>query len=812
MRRSFTLLLAAVFVTACDPQPTTGALVVNVSGLPNGALGAVRISGPNQFYRAVLTTTTVEDLPPGRYAVIRDTVTVAGNRYGVALVRDSVTIERGRSASTTAAYTLSSGTIALDVSGLPENIVSSVRVRGPLPQSSYNQVHTATTNIAGLLPGQYDIVAEPLTTFLGDQYSGAPLTQNVTVAASMTPVPASVAYQLSSGSLAITVNGLPPSSSFEGITVTGPNSFLRRTAQSITLRGLAPGTYNVAATNVTGSCPNVYAATTANQSVNVAVGATTDATVTYANSSTSPADLNLKVEKLYLMQATQNYQGTVPIVAGKPALLRVFGVANQCNTVKPKVRVTTSTGFVQTIDAPEDSVRLTQDETRELTSWNVVVPAANVQAGMTVVAEMDVTGLVAETDKADNRFPAVDGKSIDVRTVPPMGLRFVPIVQSGLTGDPAALIGMEWPRKIHPVSSYDVDVRSSPLTSSGTLQACTSSATGLTVDNNNNTRCLSWENMLGEVNALRISDGANRYYYGVAKVNYNSGVAGIAYVPGKAGMGWDYAQSGSRVMAHEMGHNFARFHAPCGNPGGPDASYPYAGGVVGVHGWDPTEGFKVASGLTDVMGYCGNQWISDYTYVGMLDWITSPNRGPTLPSVAGAEQPSLLVWGRISGGDIVLEPAFEVNVRPAAIAPGPHRIAALDENGVELFATSFAGERIADLPGEPETFAFHVPLSALRGRTLASLKLTANGRTATNVASADVAADPNAVLTRVNARFARIRWDAARFPVVMVRDPDTGQVLSFARGGDMTVATSKNALDLNFSNRVRSSRRYREFK
>jgi hypothetical protein len=261
-----------------------------------------------------------------------------------------------------------------------------------------------------------------------------------------------------------------------------------------------------------------------------------------------------------------------------------------------------------------------------------------------------------------------------------------------------------------------------------------------------------------------------------------------------------------------MGHNFLRFHAPCGNPGGPDPSFPYAGGVIGVHGWDPSEGFKTATGLTDVMGYCGNQWISDYTYTGILDWITRPNAGPTLPTVSGLEQPSLLVWGRISGGDIVLEPAFQVSVRPAPIAPGPHRIAALDGNGVELFSMSFAGERIADLPGNPETFAFHVPLSLLRGRTLASLKLTANGRSVTNVPSTDVAADPNAVLTRVNGRVARIRWDATRFPVVMVRDPDSGMVLSFARGGDATIATPKAALDLNFSNRVQSSRRYKEFK
>ncbi len=813
MRRSVSLLCAAILVTACDQQPSTGSLVVNMSGLPSGAEGAVRVSGPNQFFQLVRATTTLENLEPGRYAVIRDTVLVANNRYGVPLVRDSVTVERGRSASTAATYTLSSGSIALSVLGLPDNVTSSVRVIGPAPLNTYNQVHTATTTITGLRPGTYAVIAETLTSFLGDRFSGLPIEQSVVVAPSLTPVAASVAYELVSGTLAVNVNGLPAANTVQSVTVTGPSSFLQKVAQSTTLRGLAPGTYNVAATNITGTCPNTYTTADQSQNFSVTVGATATATVNYATGTASAADLNLKVEKLYLMQAAQNYQGTVPIVAGKPALLRVFGVANQCNTAKPKVRITTSTGFVSTIDAPEDSVRLGQDETKELTSWNVVIPAANVQTGMTVFAEMDVTGIVAEANEADNRFPAAGGKAIDVRAVPTIGVRFVPIIQSGTTGDPSlnGLITMDFPRKVHPVATYDVDVRAVPLSSNGQLQSCNSTATGLTA----NGQCPSWSGMLAEVDAMRRQDsasgvpGGNRYYYGVAHVNYGSGVAGIAYVPGKAGMGWDGSVA-SRIMAHEMGHNFFRFHAPCGVSG--DNAYPYSGGGVGVHGWDPSEGFKPASNFTDVMGYCNNQWISDYTYLGMLNWLTDPNRTPTLPSVSGAQQPSLLVWGRMDADGITLEPAFEVNAGAAPIPPGPNRLSLVDENGAELYGVSFAANRIADIPGDAETFAFHVPLSALRGRTLASLKLTARGRTVTNTKSTDVAADPNVVLTRVNARMARIRWDATRFPVVMVRDPDTGLVLSFARGGDATIATTKAALDMNFSNRVNSSRRYREFK
>jgi hypothetical protein len=42
--------------------------------------------------------------------------------------------------------------------------------------------------------------------------------------------------------------------------------------------------------------------------------------------------------------------------------------------------------------------------------------------------------------------------------------------------------------------------------------------------------------------------------------------------------------------------------------------------------------------------------------------------------------------------------------------------------------------------------------------------------------------------------------------MIMVRDPDTGEVLSFARGGRAVVQTSKGLLDLDISDGVRSQR------
>jgi hypothetical protein len=40
--------------------------------------------------------------------------------------------------------------------------------------------------------------------------------------------------------------------------------------------------------------------------------------------------------------------------------------------------------------------------------------------------------------------------------------------------------------------------------------------------------------------------------------------------------------------------------------------------------------------------------------------------------------------------------------------------------------------------------------------------------------------------------------------MIMVRDPDTGEILSFARGGQGELVTSKSQIELNVSSGIRS--------
>lgn len=51
-----------------------------------------------------------------------------------------------------------------------------------------------------------------------------------------------------------------------------------------------------------------------------------------------------------------------------------------------------------------------------------------------------------------------------------------------------------------------------------------------------------------------------------------------------------------------------------------------------------------------------------------------------------------------------------------------------------------------------------------------------------------------------------VRWDKGTHPMAMVRDPDTGDVLAFAREGEVQVVTGKPQLDLLLSDGVKTRR------
>jgi hypothetical protein len=341
-----------------------------------------------------------------------------------------------------------------------------------------------------------------------------------------------------------------------------------------------------------------------------------------------------------------------------------------------------------------------------------------------------------------------------------------------------------------PLPGYDVDVR----------QVYTTSAPVLQSDDANG----SWSSVLNEMLALWAADESDRHYYGVVKVGYGAGMAGRGFLGLPVAIGYDAPGDRGRITAHELGHTWDRLHAPCGNPEGPDPQYPYTEGAIGRIGFDPGTGLLRPRESRDVMGYCNNFWISDYTYQGVMEF-----RGTALLQASRARRrPSLLVWGRIENGRAILEPAFHLVTRPRLPErPGPYAIEGTAADGSRVFDLRFDATEVADDPRGSRQFAFAVPLAAGTAARLESLRLTGPG-----IAPAAVTRPPAALRAAPAPRVGMapagggvsVRWDAAAHPMVLVRDSRTGAVLSFARGGEVTVPVSGTELELVLSDGVRS--------
>jgi hypothetical protein len=683
----------------------------------------------------------------------------------------------------------STGSLALAVVGLPAGTPAAVTVTGP---GGYSHLTEGSETLSGLMPGAYTVAAEPVSGN-GQNYQPAQSLLSVTVAEGSTAATAQITYGASGTSLGLTISGLPPGTA-GSVTVTGPNEYNRPVTATTTLSGLEAGVYTVTAQSVS-SAGSQYDPSPGTQNVNVTSGAAASASVAYTPA--LAAGLNLRIDGMYLTQSVQTYEGEVPLVKDRDGFLRVFVTATQSNLAAPSVRVRFAVSGVPTKDtilgANGLSVPLSPNEGSLSASWNMPVPGALIQPNLTILAEVDPANIVAETNESDNLFPSAGTPlALEVRPTSTFAVRFVSIRQTanGLQGDvtntnKATYLGAAM--QVHPLAAYDADVRATSLsTDAPAVQASNSTA---------------WTQILSELRAARTSDGSSRYYYGVVKPSYSSGIAGIGYVGVPVAIGWD-KPGADQVAAHEWGHNWGRQHAPCGQAGNPDLNYPYANGAIGVYGFDVGARTIKPPNYSDLMGYCNNEWISDYTYTGVLDFRGT--HADVESAFAQAMQPCLLVWGRIVDGQPVLEPAFQVVTRPSLpAAPGPYGVEGTAADGSSIFRVSFAPDPVADDPASGAQFAFAVPLQPDRAERLVAMHLVESGRRIASVRASASAATARVQASRLGAGRVGLRWDASAHPMLMVRDPVTGEVLSFARGGRSEIVSDRGELDLQLSSGVR---------
>jgi hypothetical protein len=500
------------------------------------------------------------------------------------------------------------------------------------------------------------------------------------------------------------------------------------------------------------------------------------------------AELTLTFAATPITQGSQALDGRVPLVAGRDGYLRVFLTADaQVSGIRPVVRAyfyhgATLAGTLSA-SASTNSVPLAVDESQWTGSWNIAVPGSLLQPG---------TRLRLELDSVPPGNNIATELNLDVRSVPPFRTTLVPVRHSGSghTGNATETNKhgyMTLAHGVYPFPSYDVAVRAV-----------------FTTDVPDLSQASYWSQILNEIRLLRIADGAARYYYGVLR-HVSPAYCGLGYLGHPAAIGTD--QCGASTAAHEWGHNFGRLHTPCGNPGNLDPDYPYANARLGVFGLDvATATLKDPEQNADLMAYCNPRWISDYTYNAVLAFRQA--EAGTMMASTGNMEASLVVWGRIENGRAVLEPSYVAETRPhLPEAPGPHTLELLDGTGARLYTLSFTASEVADIEGEHRHFAFAIPLRLLPLDRVRSLRLSGGGAApAFRVSTGAVPAAAAVAVRRVGAERARVEWNEQAFPLVVVRDPATRQILALARNGQVDVASDATELEVIVSDGVRSAR------
>lgn len=436
----------------------------------------------------------------------------------------------------------------------------------------------------------------------------------------------------------------------------------------------------------------------------------------------------------YLVQAVQSRRYPTPLVAGEDALLRVF-LSTGGRADMPPVRATFHAGgrIVHTADIPAGEARIPPEihEGDLSKSINAVVPGEVVQPGLEMVIEIDPDGTLDDGLGIPDRIPAEGRAPVGVRAVPMLDLTAIPFLQSD--NPDSTLVDR----------AHDLEADTSLFRLSDRLLPV--GELSLTVHEPVLTSSEFASDLLHETELVRVVEGGDGYYMGLFG-HIRAGVIGeAAYIGGRSFVSLAHANT----IAHELGHAMDLLHTSCGVRGD-DPNYPWRDGRTGSWGYDFASGTLVPPEATDIMGYCGRQWISGYHFSTALDHRLRTEAEAAPPAVA---EPALLVWGGVDAdGQPYLKPAFAVEAPPTLPAPGgDHRLTVLAAGGETLFSIGFDMPETAHLDGA-SSFVFAIPAPGGWAGAIERITLEGPG----GVASLD---------------------PETRAPAIIVRDPADGRVL-----------------------------------
>ena len=328
-----------------------------------------------------------------------------------------------------------------------------------------------------------------------------------------------------------------------------------------------------------------------------------------------------------------------PVVANRPGLVRAYVKTDSSykgGSITAELRLVNGTTYLPVIKDTKTISGASTDADPSST-FNFEVPATSLPPGVTYQVLLTQTGGVVPTGSSAARLPNDGGvQSLDVMKSGTLKVVIVPVKYnadgSGRTPDVSAAQLARYQQIFmarSPAETVTVTARA-PWTYSSAVSASGS----------------GFSQVLNAVTQLRKTDGVadDVYYYGALApaASFNSFCGGgcvtglstvvdspsTAFLRASVGIGYTGDDS-TNTAAHEVGHAHGRNHAPCGGASGVDPDFPYSGAAIGTWGYDilaktfisPTVGH-------DMMGYCDNEWVSDYTYTALFDRIAALNGNP----------------------------------------------------------------------------------------------------------------------------------------------------------------------------------------
>ena len=504
---------------------------------------------------------------------------------------------------------------------------------------------------------------------------------------------------------------------------------------------------------------------------------------------------DLAVNGLEVTQSVQTPGNSVPLVAGRRTMLRVYA-ASLTGASLSNVRVSVAATRNGTalpgspLVAGPQAAPTAPSRANYSSTFNVELPSNWLSGGIVITA----TAYQGTTPyRTTTNWLSL---ALNFNTVPTLKVMVVPIqytdVPSGrLYPAPSTDTLSSWIMRAYPISAMQVTFHSA-YAYSGNLRQFT-----------------DWSALLSDIDTLKRGDvaPASQVYYGLIPTTnsqgtwFTSGYSGLGYISYRVSIGlelptsvgWGADQTG-QTAAHEIGHNLGRYHAPCGNPASPDPNYPYANGSIGQFGLDIPKGILWNPATTyDLMSYCNPEWVSDYTYQGLY----ADQSGPNGVAALGATAPGLFIRGALTGTDqVMLKPVYALTTGMTPLpAASDYQVQLLNPSGQVVAAYPVQLLQAAlDPGGTVQAISAVVPQPA---QPVARVRLTHAGQTVAEKNLLPTGAAPAAApsVTR-QAGAVTVRWSAPAQPALVRYSADGGQTWTTVGvdvlGGELTL----NSADL----------------